>query len=167
MTRSVWKGPFVDGYLLKKADAPEYNKVGRINGNTILHIANTNEAGMERITPMVWSRVYGGCAYGVVDGNTLVHIEGGMLGNNIFALVVPYSVDSLFCCWVFDGSETTSSAEDMVMWRLPTRILPTKRCSERKTTTTRLLTPTSSVTPRYRLTVEHGYGTARRTPTEA
>ena len=21
MTRSVWKGPFVDGYLLKKADA--------------------------------------------------------------------------------------------------------------------------------------------------
>ena len=22
MTRSVWKGPFVDGYLLKKADTP-------------------------------------------------------------------------------------------------------------------------------------------------
>ena len=21
MTRSIWKGPFVDGYLLKKADA--------------------------------------------------------------------------------------------------------------------------------------------------
>ena len=75
---------FAGGKGLKKADAPEYNKVGRINGNTILHIANTNEAGMERITPMVWSRVYGGCAYGVVDGNTLVHIEGGMLGLNIF-----------------------------------------------------------------------------------
>lgn len=75
---------FAGGKGLKKADAPEYNKVGRINGNTILHIANTNEAGMERITPMVWNRVYGGCAYGVVDGNTLVHIEGGMLGLNVF-----------------------------------------------------------------------------------
>lgn len=75
---------FAGGKGLKKAEAPEYNKVGRINGNTILHIANTNEAGMERITPMVWNRVYGGCAYGVVDGNTLVHIEGGMLGFNIF-----------------------------------------------------------------------------------
>lgn len=75
---------FAGGKGLKKAEAPEYNKVGRINGNTILHIANTNEAGMESITPMVWNRVYGGCAYGVVDGNTLVHIEGGMLGLNIF-----------------------------------------------------------------------------------
>lgn len=75
---------FAGGKGLKKADAPEYNKVGRINGNTILHIANTNEAGMESITPMVWNRVYGGCAYGVVDGNTLVHVEGGMLGLNIF-----------------------------------------------------------------------------------
>ena len=75
---------FAGGKGLKKADAPEYNKVGRINGNTILHIANTNEAGVERITPMVWNRVYGGCAYGVVDGNTLVHVEGGMLGLNIF-----------------------------------------------------------------------------------
>ena len=75
---------FAGGKGLKKAEAPEYNKVGRINGNTILHIANTNEAGMESITPMVWNRVYGGCAYGVVDGNTLVHIEGGMLGLNVF-----------------------------------------------------------------------------------
>ena len=75
---------FAGGKGLKKADAPEYNKVGRINGNTILHIANTNEAGKERITPMVWNRVYGGCAFGVVDGNTLVHVEGGMLGLNIF-----------------------------------------------------------------------------------
>ena len=26
MTRSVWKGPFVDGYLLKKADAARGNR---------------------------------------------------------------------------------------------------------------------------------------------
>lgn len=75
---------FAGGKGLKKAEAPEYNKVGRINGNTILHIANTNERGIERITPMVWNRVYGGCAFGVVDGNTLVHVEGGMLGLNVF-----------------------------------------------------------------------------------
>ena len=29
MTRSVWKGPFVDGYLLKKAEA--VRESGRIN----------------------------------------------------------------------------------------------------------------------------------------
>ena len=75
---------FAGGKGMKKTNAPEYYKVGRINGNTILHIANTNEKGIERITPMVWNRVYGGCAFGVVDGNTLVHIEGGMLGLNVF-----------------------------------------------------------------------------------
>ena len=34
--------------------------------------------------PYVWYNIYGGCAYGTVDGNTLVHIEGGMLGRDIF-----------------------------------------------------------------------------------
>jgi small subunit ribosomal protein S19 len=29
MTRSVWKGPFVDGYLLKKADAAHEASSGR------------------------------------------------------------------------------------------------------------------------------------------
>ena len=31
MTRSVWKGPFVDGYLLKKADAARNSGITAIN----------------------------------------------------------------------------------------------------------------------------------------
>ena len=83
---------FGGGKGLKKEKAPEYQKVGRINGNTLVHVANTNNAEFStevidpegNAIPYVWSRIYGGCAYGVVDGNTLVHIEGGMLGLNIF-----------------------------------------------------------------------------------
>ena len=32
--------------------------------------------------PYVWSNVYGGCAYGTVDGNTLVHVDS-MFGKAI------------------------------------------------------------------------------------
>ena len=69
-----------------------YNELGRINGNTLVHVANTfndsfstesfDQAGNN--IPYIWNRIYGGCAYGTVDGNTLVHIEGGMLGLNVF-----------------------------------------------------------------------------------
>ena len=80
------------GKGLPKAQAASYEKVGRINGNTIVHVANTSATSTNSIAldyygntvPNVWGNIYGGCAYGTVDGNTLVHIEGGMLGNNIF-----------------------------------------------------------------------------------
>lgn len=78
------------GKGLPKAQAASYEKVGRINGNTIVHIANTDITQNIAIdyygntVPHVWGNIYGGCAYGTVDGNTLVHIEGGMLGKNIF-----------------------------------------------------------------------------------
>ena len=90
------------GKGLTKAKTIHYDKVGRINGNTLVHIANsTNNSGIElqeakssiasnsidpngNIVPYIWNRIYGGCAYGTVDGNTLVHIEGGMLGLNVF-----------------------------------------------------------------------------------
>ena len=81
---------FGGGKGLKKADAPEYNQVGRINGNTIVHIVNTDAAAsteidyQNNVVPFVWNNVYGGCAYGTVDGNTLVHVEGGKLGQNIY-----------------------------------------------------------------------------------
>lgn len=92
---------FGGGKGLKKENAAEYNKVGRINGNTLVHVANTDastiiatqarkDIASEAIDadgnniPHIWNRIYGGCAYGTVDGNTLVHIEGGMLGLNIF-----------------------------------------------------------------------------------
>lgn len=78
------------GKGLLKAQAASYEKVGRINGNTIVHIANTDITQNISIdyygntVPHVWGNIYGGCAYGTVDGNTLVHIEGGMLGKSVF-----------------------------------------------------------------------------------
>ena len=80
---------YAGGKGLKKADTYDYTQLGKVNGNTLLHIANTETMGYSidengDNIPHVWSRIYGGCAYGTVDGNTLVHIEGGKLGNNIF-----------------------------------------------------------------------------------
>lgn len=81
---------FGGGKGLKKEKAPEYHKVGRINGNTLVHIVNTDAASsteldyQNNVVPFVWNNVYGGCAYGTVDGNTLVHVEGGKLGQNIY-----------------------------------------------------------------------------------
>lgn len=78
------------GKGLPKAQATSYEKVGRINGNTIVHIANTDITQTVALdysgntVPYVWGNIYGGCAYGTVDGNTLVHIEGGMLGKSVF-----------------------------------------------------------------------------------
>ena len=75
------------GKGLTKAEADQYDKVGRINGNTLVHITDSkpgNDTDKDNIVPYVWSNVYGGCAYGTVDGNTLVHVEGGMLGKSVF-----------------------------------------------------------------------------------
>lgn len=81
---------FGGGKGLKKADAPDYYKVGRINGNTLVHVVNTNATSLAdtdsqgNIVPFIWNNIYGGCAFGTVNGSTLVHIEGGKLGHNIY-----------------------------------------------------------------------------------
>lgn len=81
---------FGGGKGLKKVEAPEYYKVGRINGNTLVHVVNTNTTSLAdtdsqgNIVPFIWSNIYGGCAFGTVNGSTLVHIEGGKLGHNIY-----------------------------------------------------------------------------------
>ena len=86
----IFGSVFGGGKGLPKNQASEYEKVGRISGNTIVHIANTDAAHSISLdyegntVPYIWYNIYGGCAYGTVDGNTLVHIEGGMLGRNIF-----------------------------------------------------------------------------------
>ena len=80
------------GKGLRREAADHYEQVGRINGNTIVHVANTAAMSINSIAldyygntvPYVWYNIYGGCAYGTVDGNTLVHIEGGMLGRDVF-----------------------------------------------------------------------------------
>lgn len=90
---NIYGEVFGGGKGLAKADAAEYEKVGRISGNTLVHITNTYVDDAFSTTamdyngnniPYVWNSIYGGCAYGTVDGNTLVHIEGGMLGPNVF-----------------------------------------------------------------------------------
>ena len=89
----IFGSVFGGGKGLPKAKAPEYKNVGRINGNTLVHVANTNATDATNsiahdyygnTVPNIWYNIYGGCAYGTVNGNTLVHIEGGMLGRNIF-----------------------------------------------------------------------------------
>lgn len=88
----IFGSVFGGGKGLSKIEAPEYEKVGRINGNTLVHIANTAATSINSIAldysgntvPYIWYNIYGGCAYGTVDGNTLVHIEGGMLGRDVF-----------------------------------------------------------------------------------
>lgn len=88
----IYGSVYGGGKGLPKAQAASYEKVGRINGNTIVHVANTAATSINSVAldysgntvPYVWGNIYGGCAYGTVDGNTLVHIEGGMLGKDIF-----------------------------------------------------------------------------------
>ena len=80
------------GKGLRREAAEHYDQVGRINGNTLVHVANTTATSINSIAldyygntvPYIWYNIYGGCAYGTVDGNTLVHIEGGMLGRDVF-----------------------------------------------------------------------------------
>ena len=84
---SVFGDVFGGGNGLTKAEADEYSDVGRVNGNTLVHIVESQSdgnGGLASVVPYVWGDVYGGCAYGTVDGNTMVHIEGGMLGSNVF-----------------------------------------------------------------------------------
>ena len=88
----IFGSVFGGGKGLRKEAAEHYDQVGRINGNTIVHVANTAATSINSIAldyygntvPYVWYNIYGGCAYGTVAGNTLVHIEGGMLGRDVF-----------------------------------------------------------------------------------
>lgn len=84
---NIFGDVFGGGMGCKKAEADQYYNLGRINGNTLVHVVNSNpgvDSGIDNVVPNVWGDIYGGCAYGTVDGNTLVHIEGGMLGKNVY-----------------------------------------------------------------------------------
>ena len=88
----IFGSVFGGGKGLRRDAAEQYDQIGRINGNTIVHVANTAATSINSVAldyygntvPSIWYNIYGGCAYGTVDGNTLVHIEGGMLGRDIF-----------------------------------------------------------------------------------
>ena len=88
----IFGSVFGGGKGLRRDSAEHYDQIGRINGNTIVHVANTAVTSINSVAldyygntvPSIWYNIYGGCAYGTVAGNTLVHIEGGMLGRDIF-----------------------------------------------------------------------------------
>lgn len=88
----IFGSVFGGGKGLRRDAAEHYDQIGRINGNTIVHVANTAATSINSVAldyygstvPSIWYNIYGGCAYGTVDGNTLVHIEGGMLGRDVF-----------------------------------------------------------------------------------
>ncbi len=67
-----------------KAEVKDYEQVGCVTGNTLVHIADSKDANNNAVEPYVWNRIYGAGSYGTVDGNSMVHIEGGHLGYNIF-----------------------------------------------------------------------------------
>lgn len=88
----IFGSVFGGGKGLRRNAAQQYDQIGRINGNTIVHVANTAATSINSVAldyygntvPSIWYNIYGGCAYGTVDGSTLVHIEGGMLGRDVF-----------------------------------------------------------------------------------
>ena len=61
-----------------------YTKIGKVTGNTLVHVANSKDADDNTVEPYIWNRIYGAGSYGIVDGSSKVHIEGGNLGYNIF-----------------------------------------------------------------------------------
>ena len=61
-----------------------YTKIGRVTGNTLVHVANSKDVDNNTVEPYIWNRIYGAGSYGIVDGSSKVHIEGGNLGYNIF-----------------------------------------------------------------------------------
>ena len=75
---------FAGGNGRMKSEASDYRKLGRVEGNTIVHVADSTLADGSTLVPTIWNRIFGGCSYGTVHGSTFVHIEGGKLGYNIF-----------------------------------------------------------------------------------
>ena len=75
---------FAGGNGRRKSEASDYTTLGRVEGNTLVHVGDSTLADGSTIVPTIWNRIFGGCSYGTVNGSTFVHIEGGKLGHNIF-----------------------------------------------------------------------------------
>ena len=75
---------FAGGNGRMRSQASNYETLGRVEGNTLVHVADSTYADGSTLVPTIWNRIFGGCSYGTVHGSTFVHIEGGKLGYNIF-----------------------------------------------------------------------------------
>ena len=64
---NIFGNVYGGGVGCKKAEANQYYNIGRINGNTLVHIVNSNpgvDSGIDNVVPCVWGDIYGGCEYG-------------------------------------------------------------------------------------------------------
>ena len=81
------------GFVKTTADE---DVLGRVEGNTLVHIANTPAAQSltgQDVEPNIWQRIYGGGNLGSVNGNTKVWVEGGNIGHNIIGGGNGYAAD--------------------------------------------------------------------------
>ena len=101
---NIFGNVYGGGVGCKKAEANQYYNIGRINGNTLVHVVNSNpgvDSGIDNVVPCVWGDIYGGCEYGTVDGNTLVHVVNSNPG-------VDSGIDNVVpCVWgdIYGGCE--------------------------------------------------------------
>ena len=81
---NIYGQVFGGGFGRKKNEVKDYTQIGRVIGNSLVHVANSEDTDGNVVEPCIWNRIYGAGSYGTVDGNSKVHIEGGRLGYNIF-----------------------------------------------------------------------------------
>ena len=81
---NIYGQVFGGGFGRKKNEVKDYTQIGRVIGNSLVHVANSEGTDGNVVEPCIWNRIYGAGSYGTVDGNSKVHIEGGRLGYNIF-----------------------------------------------------------------------------------
>lgn len=86
---AIYQQIFAGGSGRLDSEAKKYTNLGRVKGSTRVTVKDNPEGAAN--DPWIWNRIYGGGSYGSVDktsndlyGNTLVQIQGGHLGYNIF-----------------------------------------------------------------------------------
>ena len=103
---NIYGDLFGGGSGRKASEANVYSSIGNVAGNTVVTINKT--AGSPDIIPNLFGDIYGGCAFGTVNGNTEITVNAGNIGNNIFGGGFG-SVDSLFNNKVFQSVSITSA----------------------------------------------------------
>ena len=91
---AVFSQVYAGGNGRVQAVCNDNTQLGAVYGNTRIMVDKANDtypyndgsltAPTEDVIPYIWNRIYGGCRNGKVYGNTLVDIEGGYIGYNIF-----------------------------------------------------------------------------------
>lgn len=82
---NIYGDLFGGGSGRKANEAKVYSSLGNVAGNTVVTISKTDAHDEEpEIIPSLYGSIYGGCAYGTVNGNAVVTVDGGNIGKDIF-----------------------------------------------------------------------------------